>query len=60
MRRDLRSDSPVELCVIDGQIHIIPARDIHYELDALLNEITAENLHGEVDTGDGLGNEIVS
>jgi len=56
----LESDSPVELCVIDGQIHIIPARDIHYELDVLLNEITAENLHGEVDTGDGLGNEIVS
>lgn len=56
----LESDSAVELCVIDGQIHIVPVRDIHYELDALLNEITTENLHGEVDTGDGLGNEIVS
>ena len=55
----LESESTVELCVIDGQIHIIPARDLHYELDALLNGITAENLHGEVDTGDAVGNEIV-
>ena len=55
----LESDSPVELAVIDGQIHIIPARETHYELDELLNGITAENVHGEIDTGAALGHEIV-
>jgi antitoxin MazE len=56
----LESESQVEICVVDGQIHIIPARELHYDLEALLNDITAENLHGEVDTGDALGHEIVS
>ncbi len=56
----LESESAVEICVVDGQIRITPARELHYDLEALLADVTAENLHGEVDTGDALGNEIVS
>jgi len=56
----LESDSAVEIYVVDGQIHIIPTRELSYELDALLNAITAENRHEEIDTGDARGNEIVS
>lgn len=31
----------------------------HYELDTLLEAITPDNRHGEVDTGEATGNEIV-
>jgi antitoxin MazE len=54
----LDSDSSVEIRVVDGQIHIVPVQKIRYELDALLNEITIDNLHGEVDTGSAVGNEV--
>lgn len=56
----LESDSAVEIRVVDGQIRIIPTREPSYELDALLNAITAENQHEEIDTGAARGNEIVS
>ncbi|MEQ8677297.1 MAG: AbrB/MazE/SpoVT family DNA-binding domain-containing protein [Aggregatilineales bacterium] len=46
----LDSDSPVEIRVVDGQIRIVPVQKPRYELDALLDEITADNLHGEVNT----------
>jgi antitoxin MazE len=56
----LDSESTVEIYVVDGQIHIIPTREKQYDLEALLDGVTAENVHGEVDTGDTVGNEIVS
>jgi antitoxin MazE len=56
----LESDSAVEICIVDGRIHIIPTRELSYELDTLLNAITAKNRHKEIDIGDARGNEIVS
>ncbi len=53
----LASDSSVEIRVVDGQIHIVPLQDVRYELEALLDEITLENVHGAVDTGDAVGRE---
>jgi antitoxin MazE len=54
----LENDSPVEISVVDGQI-IIAARQRHkYDLDDLLSQVTEENLHGEIDTGDAVGNEV--
>ena len=53
----LSRDSQVEIRVVDGQIHIVPVQ-ARYELDTLLETITAENLHGEVDTGEAVGNEV--
>lgn len=54
----LDSDSAVEIRVIDGQIHIVPIQNSQYELEALLAEVTADNLHEEVDTGNAMGNEV--
>ncbi len=51
-------DSSVEITVVDGQILIAPVPDTRYELDTLLKGVTSDNLHGEVDTGDAVGNEI--
>ncbi|MGB7337914.1 MAG: AbrB/MazE/SpoVT family DNA-binding domain-containing protein [Phototrophicaceae bacterium] len=54
----LDSDSAVEIRVIDGQIHIVPIQNNQYELEALLAEVNADNLHQEVDTGNAMGNEV--
>ena len=54
----LNMDSPVEIKVIDGQIHIIPVQDPYYDLDTLLDGITPDNLHGEISTGKAVGKEI--
>ncbi len=40
----------------DGSIRIKPKED-QAELDALLSQITAENLHEELDWGKSVGNE---
>ena len=54
----LSSESPVEIKIVDGQIHIVPLQKTVYELEDLLAGITADNLHDEVDTGDITGNEV--
>jgi antitoxin MazE len=53
----LDTDSAVDIQVVDGHIHIIPIKKPVYDLDDLLENITPDNLHGEVDTGDAVGNE---
>lgn len=54
----LDSESPVEIRIVDGQIHIVPVRETSYTLDDLLAGITADNVHDEVNTGDISGNEV--
>lgn len=54
----LDMDSPVEIRLVDGQIHIVPIQELSYELEDLLAGITADNLHDELDTGDAIGNEV--
>ncbi len=53
----LDSESPVEIRIVDGQIHIVPVRAISYKLESLLDGITDDNRHDEVDTGNAVGNE---
>ncbi len=53
----LSEGSQVVLEVVDGNLVIKPKRT-KYSLDALLADITQENLHGETDTGRPVGNEI--
>ncbi len=53
----LSQDSPVELTLEEGRLVIKPIPAHSYRLDDLLAGITADNLHGEVDTGGRLGNE---
>lgn len=54
---NLQMDSDVEICVIEGQLHIIPIQDPHYDLDTLLEGVTPDNLHGEIRTGKPVGKE---
>jgi len=54
----LGTNSPVEIRVVDGEIHIVPVQEPRYELDALLEDVTQENLHNEIDTGPPTGNEV--
>jgi antitoxin MazE len=49
-----------ELTVRDGKLVIEPMEDVpRYDLDELLKGITPENLHGETDWGEDVGQEIV-
>ena len=53
----LEGDSPVEITLHDGTILIAPVARPAYSLAQLLAEITPENLHPEVDTGEARGGE---
>jgi antitoxin MazE len=53
----LEEDSAVELSLEEGKLVIVPIMAPRYALDALLAQVTAENLHDEVDTGEAVGGE---
>lgn len=53
----LKSGSAVEISVVAGQLVITPVRGSQYELEVLLAQITEDNLHQEIITGDPVGNE---
>jgi len=53
----LKSGSAVEISVVAGQLVITPVRGSQYELEVLLAQITEDNLHQEIITGDPIGNE---
>jgi antitoxin MazE len=48
----------VEVREEQGRIVIEPVRRKEYKLDEMLVEITSENLHGIVDSGEPVGNEV--
>lgn len=54
---NLRLDEPVDVREESGRIVIEPLRRDNYDLAALVNEITDENLHDEIDFGKRLGKE---
>jgi antitoxin MazE len=47
----------VEVSLLDGKLLVTPLLPPAVTLEALLQEITPENLHHEVDTGPAVGNE---
>ncbi|VAW31379.1 Programmed cell death antitoxin MazE [hydrothermal vent metagenome] len=52
-------DTAVEISIVEGKLIVTPLSEAKtYSLDNLLSQITAENLHREVDTGDAVGNEV--
>jgi antitoxin MazE len=53
----LEEDSPVELSLEEGRLIVVPIMEPRYALDILLAQVTPENLHGEVDTGQAMGGE---
>ena len=54
----LSADAEVEVSAENGALVVRPAGKPHYRLDDLLRGVTDENLHGEIDTGPPVGNEI--
>jgi len=50
-------DSPVEIIFRDGELILRPVIKPVYTLEELLAGITPENLHGEWNTGEPVGNE---
>lgn len=54
----LSQNSPVELTLEAGRLVIKPILAERYLLEDLLADVSPENLHGEMDTGAQMGNDI--
>lgn len=54
----LESDSPVEISLVDNRLIVMPLVEPKWTLESLLAKVTDENLHGELDFGPAVGNEI--
>jgi antitoxin MazE len=55
---NLTEGSKVELVLVDGNLVIKPKTHRQYSLEELIQAITPENLHGEIDSGTAMGNEV--
>ncbi len=53
----LRAQVEVDVRVADGNVVVAVIPGETYELSVLLADVTAENIHGEIDTGPSVGNE---
>lgn len=49
--------SEVELSLVEGQLIVTPIKKPAYSLEGLLEDVTEENLHGEIDTDSSVGKE---
>ncbi|MFH1486253.1 MAG: AbrB/MazE/SpoVT family DNA-binding domain-containing protein [Chloroflexota bacterium] len=54
----LDSDSPVDVLLEEGRLVVVPEIGSQFSLRKLLQQITKDNLHREVDTGTPIGEEI--
>ncbi len=54
----LEVDAEVELTAGEGQLVVTLSKRAKSRLDILLEGVTEENLHGEVDTGRPVGKEV--
>ena len=54
----LEEDSPVELTLLEGKLLLAPVAKTSPSLNDLLKQVTADNVHGEVETGAASGREI--
>jgi antitoxin MazE len=48
----------LDLSLVDGKLVATPITETEYSLEALLAEVTEENIHTEIDTGEPAGKEI--
>lgn len=54
----LRQNELVDISIDKEKIIITPIGEKEYSLDELLEGVSADNLHGEIDTGVSVGKEI--
>ena len=50
----IKDGTSVDIKIVDGSIVVKPRT---YSLKELLDQVTPENLHGEIQTGERIGNE---
>jgi antitoxin MazE len=55
----LELDAPVDVREEDGRIIVEPIRAKAYDLESLLNGISAQNIHSETDFGAPVGKEAL-
>ncbi|MEG4629272.1 AbrB/MazE/SpoVT family DNA-binding domain-containing protein [Microcoleus sp. AR_TQ3_B6] len=55
---NLAEGSEVKLVLIDGKLTIEPITRRRYSLEELIEAMTPENVHTEIDTGVAVGNEV--
>ena len=53
----IKQGSTVEVSLESGKIIVFPVAEQEFSLEELLLKVTAENLHGEIDTGSSVGKE---
>jgi antitoxin MazE len=53
----LEPDTEVDLTLVEGKLVITPVTQPSYSLEQLLEGVTKENTHAEIDTGQSVGNE---
>jgi antitoxin MazE len=59
VQTEIEQDTIVDLSILEGSIIVKPEkRNPKLTLEELLEKVSAENLHGEVDTGASLGREV--
>ena len=54
----LDQNSIVEVSVSEGKLLVEPVTSPEYLLEQLLEQVTENNLHSEVDTGPAIDNEV--
>ena len=54
----LEEGTPVDLKLRQGEVRLRPVKPAEYVLEGLLQEITPDNLHGEVVWGPKMGREV--
>ena len=60
VQAEIEQDSLVDLSVLEGNIIVKPEkRKPNYMLEELLEGVTDENLHGEIDFGKPVGKEMI-
>ena len=55
---NLAEGSEVKLVLIDGKLTIEPIVRRRYSLEELIEAMTPENVHTEIDSGVAVGNEV--
>ncbi|MBI2909037.1 MAG: AbrB/MazE/SpoVT family DNA-binding domain-containing protein [Chloroflexi bacterium] len=54
----LDSNSPVDVLLQEGKLVVVPETGPRFSLEELLQQVTEDNLHGEVGWGAPVGREI--
>lgn len=55
---NLHEDSAVDITVRNGELVVVPILEPAISLEELVERITPQNRHAEIETGGSVGNEI--